>query len=685
MIISLDCETTGVDLWHGAKPFLVTTCNDKNQIIFYEWDVNPLTREPIIPDEDILSLRKMIEDAEEIILHNSKFDIRALQTVIPDLKWDWSKTQDTLVASHVLASNQPKDLTTLARGWIRRNIKKYEDKIEKTVKEVTKHVKKYLPDWKIANRKYIDIMPSAKVKVWKFDMWLPKALAVKLNCHPKYYYHTDLADYANADSESTYAIWQVMKYELKKRRLWKHYLFQMRTFRIAANMETTGFTFSQERCTRLAKKYAKNSKMLKRECVSLAEKIGYEIDIPKKGMNDSLRNILIEGLKLPPVYNKKGKQTFDKKEAMPFYLKTLPENSLGWQFIKTHVKKSDYDTSISYMRDYLKYGNKKIGEDCYLLHPSLNPVGTKTIRWSSKNPNSMNLSTQKDEDGHTLRYMFGPREGREWWSFDAKNVERRIPDYESGEQSLIDLYEKSHEPPFYGSFHMVVFSIIYEELWAEALKKAGPTGAAEYVKKEFKQQYKCTKNFNFAVQYGSGEANADLTAKRPGAFKLISQKLSKLNALNQKQIAYAKKTKKEFGFGFIETLPDRTIDPTKGYPLRCTETESGGILTTVPLSYHVQGSAMWLTCTGMQKVDHQLDEWRNQWDAFITMQVHDEIVIDCPKRANPKENPRQSNLGRMRVIQQLLESGGQDFVPSIPTPFGCNFHPHNLNEEIIFS
>ncbi len=52
MIISLDTETTGVDLAHGAMPFLVTTCADDGKIRYWEWHVDPVTRQPQIPDEE---------------------------------------------------------------------------------------------------------------------------------------------------------------------------------------------------------------------------------------------------------------------------------------------------------------------------------------------------------------------------------------------------------------------------------------------------------------------------------------------------------------------------------------------------------------------------------------------------------------------------------------------------------
>lgn len=677
MIIALDTETTGIDLRHGAKPFFITTCNSNGKQPFIEWDVNPLTREPIIPQEDLSFLQELIDSADVLVFHNSKFDTHAIDTILPKNQWDWSKIEDTLVAAHVLASNEPKDLTTLGIKYIKRDIEEYELKMEKIVKEVINLTRKLHPSWRLA-KKGLPEMPSAKKKTWKFDTWLPRAYALRHKFASSHTYFEVTRKYANTDSEVTYCLWQVMKRRLEERDLWEHYRFRMESVRIAYEMECRGIAFSQERTNTIAPKYISEAKKLKRELVSIAKKYDYDLKMPKKGYNDSLRDFMDNELKLEPYYNKKGKRTYDKREALPYYIDTLPSGSRQLEFVKLLLEKSNYDTSLAYIRDYQRYGFcDDIGET-WRLYPNLNPVGSKTIRWTHQNPNSANISKMEDQNGKSLRYMFGPTEGREWWSFDAKNIELRIPFYVSNEPEMIALFEKPDEPPYYGSNHILIFSVLWEELWDKAVKEVGLNEAGPYCKSKYKAtNYQWTKNFNFSVQYGSGGANANRTAHHPNAYQLIAERFSKLNDLNQKKIAEARRN------GYVETLPDRRVNPRHGYPLLCTRTESGGILTTVPLSYFVQGSAMWLTSTGMAKVDAQLKEWQKDgWDGYIVMQIHDEIILDVPKRVNPKENPRQSNLGRMRVIQRLLESGGEDFIPSIPTPFGCSFHPNNWAEEI---
>ena len=59
-MLGIDTETTGLDLHHGCKPFLITTCNEKFEQHCWEWEVDPITREPIIPNQDLLEFRDLL-------------------------------------------------------------------------------------------------------------------------------------------------------------------------------------------------------------------------------------------------------------------------------------------------------------------------------------------------------------------------------------------------------------------------------------------------------------------------------------------------------------------------------------------------------------------------------------------------------------------------------------------------
>lgn len=225
MILAIDTETTGVDLHHGARPYIVTTCDDSGNQLYWVWDINPVTRIPIIPPEDLVEIQQLIDSADELVGQNIKFDVHALRTVIPNLEWDWSKTHDTLVAAHILESNGAKDLTSLGIKYLSgvrdsqgnpfQDIQKYEDAVERAVDECRKVAKKYFPTWRIAH-KTLEEMPSAKEKVWKFDMWLPREIAKRNKYPPNHPYWTVTTDYANKDTETTLAVWYVERDLLKR-------------------------------------------------------------------------------------------------------------------------------------------------------------------------------------------------------------------------------------------------------------------------------------------------------------------------------------------------------------------------------------------------------------------------------------------------------------------------------------
>lgn len=386
-----------------------------------------------------------------------------------------------------------------------------------------------------------------------------------------------------------------------------------------------------------------------------------------------------------------------------------PESEIDWKTSnldkklihsqKPEIRGSSIKQKVQSREDANKSDYKKgtLDQDLswwYVLHSRLNPTATDTLRWSSSNPNEQNISKKGVffGDVKTLRYLFGPAPGREWWSLDAKNMELRIPAFESGEQSLIDLFERPNDPPYYGSEHLLNFSIVYPDIWEEELRAVGVDKVGPHIKKKYETtNYHWVKIGGFAMGYGAvdnarGTGTADRGFRRPGSQARLKSRFDKKERLNQKYIRDAERT------GYVETIPDRSIDPERGYPLMCSRTEYGRIKPTVPLNYHVQSTAMWWTMRAMNRVQGQLDEWwgQNGFDGHIVMQVHDELVLDLPALGDPvgdhdrtKKNPRHrgtSNLRRIRVVQKLMEQGGADI--GVKTPTGCEYHKENWSEGV---
>lgn len=696
-MISIDTETTGVDFWHGARPYFVTSCDEEGNVTSWEWEVDPRTREPIISRGDREAIGNLIfgpagDSEEELVLQNAKFDVHALQTILSPFSWPWHRTQDTLFAGHVLGSNRRHNLTDMVMDYVSPRLAKHMEELEeathKTTEECRRYCRSHLKDWRIA-KKDDPSMPSAKEKTWKYDMWLPRALAKELGEPADHQWQTVLRAYAEADSQATIMLWKVMKEELVKRDLWDIYLMRKSVAPIAYNMERRGITVSKKKLEELSIAYSEESKKLGDRCVGIAASYGAALELPKAGNNQSLTAFAFGPLGLPAIKtsDKTGVPSLDKnvlEEYEHHYESLLPVGngkirpiSKQLSFVRALKNKRKRDTALQYMEGYKRFWlplmtdeDREIAdglgapyeqglEDWFCLHPNLNPTGTDTLRWSSNNPNEQNISKQ---EGFNLRYCFGPAPGREWWSMDAQNIELRIPAFEAPEPDLVYVFEHPKDPPYYGSYHLFVFDILHPELFKKHGKECKTLFESTW--------YQWVKNGNFAVIYGAQRDKADATYHVPGAFDKIRYRLPRIAALSDKWKAYADK------HGYVETIPDKSVNPRRGYPLLCTRTEYGRVMPTIPLNYHVSGTAMQWMHKAMIRSHAQLQEWnRCQVDYYMIMQVHDELVFDFPKEAHPKQDPKNSNLWRARKLQQLMELGGQDI--GVPTPTTCEYHEHN--------
>lgn len=747
---------------HGCKPYFVVSCSDVGDISWWEWNVSLRSRAVEFVPEDWGEILRTIDDADEIVLQNAKFDVTAVESVVPDYRWPWEKTHDLLLAAHLLRSDRLKSLDALALQYLRVDIRPYEERLKKACDEARRWCR---TNWPLAaiTREGMRGMPSAKGTLWKNDTWLPRRIAefreglghVDFDrdtphvpdektgeCPPLHHWWTALSEYATKDAEVTVALWPVMRNILARRNLLRIYEERRKLLRVNYEMERNGVTLSRKRQEEQEAQLRRKSIEAGEECVQIAADRGHVLDLPKTGNNGSLLDFAESptGLNLIPFINpdasyifgsggsdavagtnddddlvasaraalfakrankpgfgKNGRLTMNKAMVEWFALAVDADEPNGprTRFLKALKDKRKRDTALMYMAAYERFGRPAFGQhfldalpeygDFLRLHPSLNPVGTHTLRWSCSNPNEQNISKQ---EGFNLRYAFGPAPGREWWSLDAKNIELRIPAYEAGEMEMIALFERPNDPPYYGSNHMLVFHLLWPDLWDEAVKEVGIEKAGSFCKKKYASTYyQWVKNGNFAVQYGAierddGTGTADRAYHQKGGHRKVKAKFSRMDALNRKCIEQAQR------LGYVETMPDRTVDPERGYPLWCTRTDNGKILPTVPLNYHVQGTAMQWMCKAMVRVQEYFDTINRNIrrfvaaPAFMTMQVHDELVLDLPAYGDPRVDSKRSNLPIAREVSRLMELGGDDI--GIPTPTSIEYHPVSWSEGVGF-
>lgn len=674
--ISLDSEAGGLDIYHIVRPFMVQIFDGETPY-YWEWDVDPLTRQPQIPESDKDEIRDWLKKADIIVFQNGKFDIQILASIEIEYPEEYEeKTHDTLFASHLIASGEPHDLTTLALKHLRIDILPFEERLEKATREARKLVtaKRNAAEfkgWQIAKFGNPGL-PSIKKsntdkegKTWKADMWLPRAIAKHRKYPATHPWWTVASEYGTTDTIVTLPIFHSQMRMLEEMGLMAMYEERRKLIPIIVDMETNGITYSQDRLTELKGEFKEDAEEAATICLNLGE-----LDsLPKSGTSKAMRELLFKKWKLPIVKKGKSGEPSLDKNVLGYYIDTLPPNTKPLLFLKNLAIKRKRDTSISYMESYERFGLQTI-PGMKLLHPSLNATGQKTPRWSAKNPNEQNISKQFDDDYKdeykNVRYCFGPEPDREWWSLDYSNLELTLPAYECEEEAMIALFEKPEEGPFFGSYHLLNASILYPKEFYGCIDKGW----------DFKKKYKDTfyqwvKNTGFAKQYGAQEAKIDATAHKKGAFKLLGSSLPRIAALSEFQINYANK------YGYVLTIPDNDLG---SYRLQTAKGWGNKVLPTLPMSYHVQGSSALVIQRAMVRVQRYLRDLNVKVNLlkrkgyFITAQIHDELVFDFPKGETA-----QINLPIVLECKRLMEASGNDI--NIPLRVEYSFHPSIWSKE----
>lgn len=667
IIRALDTEGTGLDIRHGARPYFITVA-EGDDVWSWEAPVNPQNRMPQWSRNDLMEVADDIRTSDILYLQNPRYDFLSLRMQYKDMglekvlldAWDWDRVRDTLLGGHLLASNQPHDLTTMVLLYLRKNIKPLDDALEVATKEALKIVKREFPDWAIAKTGRFD-MPSAKKKTWKYDGWVPKEVATLLGYDEDHDWFHVLEAYGNGDSAHTLPLGILFDKLLKEEGLDLIYEERLKLLKpISDHMEWYGLTMSEERTEELYCKLTREAEEYRLECVNLAD--GEIEDLPVNGVSNALKYVVFDKFGLKS--NKKtpkGKLSMDK-EVLEHWIATLPETSTQWKFIDNLRKYRKRKTAIGYMNSYKKfwlpYDDSYENYDIRIVYPSYNPTGSDTLRFSSQYPNAQQVS--KKEHVNT-RYCFGPAPGREWWSIDFSNLELRITAYESGEEEMVKLFEAPDEPPYYGSYHMLVFDTLHPDKFVEYGMDCKKVYADTW--------YQWTKNGNFAVQYGAVEKSgtADRAYHVKGAQRKIMSRFTEIKKLSKYWIDFANR------HGYIETMPDKTVDPEVGYPLYCTRTKQNRVLETVPLSYHTQGTAMWITSKAMVRCHKYLTEEVPEAKGLLISQVHDEIIFEFPVGVGRHHIP---------ILQELMVQGGDDI--GVPLGSSVTFHPVTWAESAPF-
>ena len=373
---------------------------------------------------------------------------------------------------------------------------------------------------------------------------------------------------------------------------------------VLLDMEQAGFKVDYEVLTELSAKFKEELTELEKQIYLL---VGEEFNInsPKQ-----LAEILYDKLGL-----KGGRKKSTSAEHLEGLINKHPVVPLILRYRKIAKLNSTY---IDGFRQHLDSDN--------LVHTSFKQTLTNTGRLSSTEPNLQNIPI-RSEDGKIVRSMFVARD-KDSVLIDAdySQIELRLLAHLSDDEYFIEAFKNNDD--IHSHTASQVFGVPMSEITKDMRRVA--------------------KVVNFGIIYGISEygLSTDLNISAKEAKRLIDEfyiNHPKVKNFMENAINIARET------GRVATLLGRSRKMTEisssNYMVRSMAERAS---QNMPL----QGSAADIVKLAMIKVYNKLKD--NNLQAKLILQVHDELIIDCPK--HEQEQVKQ-------IVKDCMESAYKLKVP----------------------
>ena len=356
--------------------------------------------------------------------------------------------------------------------------------------------------------------------------------------------------------------------------------------RVLFEMESEGVCVDLSTLNGLSQRY--NS-----EIGELVERI-YELAGERFNVNSTqqLGKILFEKLKIASGV-KKTKESKNYKTTAEELEKYVDNHEIVRHLLRYRKIQKINSTYIEGIKPLIKAGK---------VHTTYNQSNTQTGRLSSMNPNLQNIPIRTDE-GRELRKLFTASEGNVLIDADYSQIELRLLAHFSGCKELVEAYCQGKD--IHATTAAQVFDVPIEEVTSEMRRDA--------------------KAVNFGIIYGIsafGLSN-DLNISAKKAQEYINryfENYSDVQSYMQKNVETAKND------GYICTLLGRRRIINE---LKSSNFNVRSFGERAAMNMPLQGSSADIIKVAMINVSNKLH--LGGYKAKLVLQVHDELVIDCPK------------------------------------------------------
>ena len=656
-MIAVDSECSGLFLQNGSTCFSIGVY-DGTVFKHSTTDIDPRTR--YRTKEHPKSLRRTFDNANLIVFHNSGFDLKALcESGIYD--WNepaeesfWKKIVDTTTLAHLYCSTDELSLDFLTQKYLQRGYPEDKELISVVDKcrrlTRTERFKAVYGDWLIASAEgsHPSFLPCGKNNKWnRMDFWLPAAIRK----HIPAAFRPGLSDsvlssvmlrYLKADCVNTFELAEFYFHQLLERhgdqvtellninRQVEHIVWKMETHGLW--VRPTELKDAQEACH-------KYIGILSQKVTELS---GIE-DIT----DTKLRKLFFQDWGFEPVtLTKTGNNSVDAKCILKLHELAQP-GTKQHQFLGCYLSLKKYEKKLTSLQSY-----ERSRSTSGYVHPSFNITGTKTTRFSSKNPNAQNITKAGNpyEDdapdiaswlraSPSMRSCFGPPPDKWWVTADYSQLQLRIFAKITNEQEMMDAFDRGWDA------HDFVARKIFDVPSSETPTKA---------------QRRVAKNVNFGFVFGASPRKIESTAGIPGLWDTVTTLFPHAHEF----IEATKATINEVGY--VETLGSYPLE-LKSHINKWTGREEKAAHAGV--NYIVQGAEGVIVKRAMALCDAYLTS--EYPEGRIALQVHDELDFEVPVRM-PKKN--------VRNLKDLMESAASHY--GVKAPVEVNLITNRWDKEL---
>jgi len=260
------------------------------------------------------------------------------------------------------------------------------------------------------------------------------------------------------------------------------------------------------------------------------------------------------------------------------------------------------------------------------LHADFIQSGTTTGRMSSANPNLQNIPI-RSEAGRAIRTAFVAEKGFKLVAFDYSQIELRIGAFLSKDKKLIEIFKKGED------VHTGVASVMFDI-------------EPDKVNKEMRRQAKI---INFGILYGMG-VNAlkdNLGSSREEAQSFLNNYFEKFSGLYD----YLEKVKKETRQrGYTETyFGRRRYFPGIKSSIPYIKAMAERMATNAP----IQGTQSDIIKIAMPKIDKWLIKEGYEKDAYLLLQIHDELIYEIKESLVEKISPKVKEIMELVLVTEV--------------------------------